>query len=120
MTYGAIVQGAQGVWYFSYSRPDGRALADTPEEWLAVTETTRELAALRPILEDGTPLPPPFTINPAGSLAARAWRCRGRDYVVVLNRRKETMELLPKTLLDSQWRPLFENLLRRGSRFSLR
>ena len=32
----------------------------------------------------------------------------GRDYVVVLNRRKETLELIPKTLLDSHWRPLFE------------
>jgi len=107
MTYHSIIAGAKGVWYFSYAKPGGATLAQSPEEWLAVTAMAKELAALRPIFEGGTPAYLPFPPNPDGPLA-KAWRYHGRDYVIIANPKPKAMQLVPEALLAMHWRPLFE------------
>ncbi|MCX5796867.1 MAG: hypothetical protein NTY77_15335 [Elusimicrobia bacterium] len=107
MTYHSILSWAKGIWYFTYTKPDQTTLPDTPEEWIAVTGVVHELAALRPIFEDGKPAYLPFPPEPDGALA-RAWRYHWRDYVIIANPWPKTMVRVPPELLKMDWRPLFE------------
>lgn len=106
MSYHSILEGASGLWYFTYTTPSRKTLSEFPELWFALTRVTREISALRPILVRGREIAPPFSKAPPGVLA-RAWRYRMRNYVVVLNRGSEPAQL-PDALLDADWRPLFE------------
>ncbi len=108
MTYLSILHGAKGIFFFRFNqKKDGRTLLDRPEHWDAVRRVTRELKSLQKIFEKGRPIHLPFPPDPEG-VEARAWRYRGRDYVIVLNRRKGFNLKFPKELLDPGWRPLFE------------
>lgn len=113
MSYASVLHGAGGLFYFRLRRPSGRTLFEYPEMWRAVSRVTREFKSLQPILEGGRRVPLPFPPNPDG-VEAGTWRYRGRDYVVVLNRRRDAYQKLPDELLKSAWRPLFE--LRRDPR----
>ena len=107
MSYHAILEGARGIWYYAYSKPNGMTLVDVPEEWFAVTSVVGELAAMRPIFERGEPAVLPFEPK-SGGVLAKAWRYRGRDYVVIASPRRVVMSPVPQELLGPQWRPLFE------------
>lgn len=107
MSYDAVMNGAQGVWYFAYFTTTGSNLSQTPELLSTVSSTARELRALAPIFARGKPIHLPFTPDPDG-VAARAWTYRGHDYVVLANRRKGMMLKVPKAMLASGWQPLFE------------
>jgi hypothetical protein len=107
MTYHSILMGAQGIWYFAFTKPDGTTLDKHPEHWHWLTSVTRELASLRPIFERGKPAHLPFPPNPDGPLA-KAWRYHGRDYVILANPRKDASLRVPDELLQMRWRPLFE------------
>jgi hypothetical protein len=106
MSYHAILEGAKGLWFYTYRRPNGAVLSDAPALWFALTWVVRELAVMRPILEKGTPKPPPFA-NLAAGLKAKAWRYRLRDYIVIANTTSRYIEC-PQALFDRHWIPLFE------------
>ena len=107
MSYLSILHGAKGLFYFRLQRSGGGTLLDEPELWQAVSRVTRELKSLQPILEGGAAVPLPFPPNP-DSVEARAWRYRGRTYVIVLNRKDDISQRIPEELLNPRWRPLFE------------
>lgn len=106
MSYDAVLNGAQGVWYFAYSTATGTNLSRTPELLERVAGPARELRAMAPIFAGGRPIPLPFQVGATGA-AARAWRYRGRDYVVLAARETGGDQLVPDALLDGSWRPLF-------------
>lgn len=106
MAYHAAAAGAEGIWFFAFTAPDGKTLPESPEYWQAVRRVSRELAYLRPVFGRGAPRSAAsLPIGPA--LIAKAWRRGGRDYLVILNPSAEPQEF-PKPLLDIYWRPLFE------------
>lgn len=107
MSYLAIAHGARGLFYFTFEKSGGLTLFDYPEQWQAVVRVVREIKALQPVLEKGKPIDLSFEFEEPG-LEAKVWRYRGRDYVIVLNRKKDRDALFPKELLDFHWRPLFE------------
>ncbi len=117
MSYDAVVNGAQGIWYFTYSTATGTNLAQTPELMFAVDWTARELRAMAPIFARGRPIPPPFAPVP-GENQARAWTYHGRDYVVLVNPNAGKDCSVDPELLKATWRPLFE--VRRDPRELLR
>ncbi|MBI3289037.1 MAG: hypothetical protein HYZ74_05930 [Elusimicrobia bacterium] len=102
MSYDAILAGAAGLWYFSNA-----GLDDRPELWFALSEVSRGMGKMGPILSRGRPIPLPFDA-PAGGLRARAWSYHGRDYVVMANRTKDRLWRAPAAILERSWRPLFE------------
>ncbi|MBI3565191.1 MAG: hypothetical protein HY079_08345 [Elusimicrobia bacterium] len=105
MSYDAVLNGAQGVWYFVYTVAPGRNLSQTPELLFAASEPARELRAMAPIFARGKPIPLPW--EPGDTPAtARAWRYHGRDYVVIESRGGFVQ--IPQGLVDGSWRPLFE------------
>lgn len=107
MSYMAVVRGARGLFFFTMRKQE-KNLLDFPELWQAVSRVTREFKSLQPILENGRLAPLPFPADPDGP-QARAWRYRGRDYLVILNRKKNVLQKIPDELLREDWRPLFEN-----------
>ena len=107
MSYDAVINGAQGVWYFTYSTATGCNLSQTPDRLDDVAVTARELRALAPVFASGRPIALPFADVPGGP-AARAWTYHGRDYVVLAARGAGVDVLFPPELLNPDWRPLFE------------
>lgn len=107
MSYDAVLGGAQGIWYFTYTYAPGKNLSHSPELLFAVTWVARELRAMAPIFARGRPIRPPFE-TPGDSWAARAWTYRGRDYLVLANRTRDRYWKVPDAALEPTWRPLFE------------
>lgn len=105
MSYLSVLHGARGLFYFTLGK-QGKTLYDFPELWQAVARVSREMRAMRPIFESGAPQRLPFEPDP--NLEARAWRYRGRDYVVIANRRAKFQQKVPDELLKREWRPLGE------------
>lgn len=107
MSYDSVLSGAQGIWYFTYTLPDGRTLAQEPDQLSAVTSTAEELRELAPVFARGKAIALPFE-EPAKGLRARAWSYRGHDYLVLVNRTKDRQWKVPEAALGPGWRPLFE------------
>ncbi|MBI3289040.1 MAG: hypothetical protein HYZ74_05945 [Elusimicrobia bacterium] len=125
MSYVSVLHGARGLFYFALTKKK-KTLFDYPELWQAVSGVTREMRRMQPIFERGRGIPLPFAI-PTGGLEAGAWRHRGRDYVVLVNRRARRDWRVPAEILDGRWRARFASaddpkaLLRRfGSAYYLR
>lgn len=103
LTARAAVRGRAGV-FFTLPKPiEGREAADYPEEWQALARVARETAALRPILESGVEAPAPFS---AAGVEARAWRFRGRLYVLLVNDSGADAAVREEDFRP--WRALFE------------
>jgi hypothetical protein len=117
MSYDAVVNGAQGIWYFTYSTAPASNLSQTPELMFAVDWTAREMRAMAPIFARGRPIPLPFKPTP-GEIQARAWTYHGRDYVVLVNPNTGEDASVDPEMLKPTWRPLFE--VRRDPRELLR
>lgn len=107
MSYDAVLNGAQGIWYFVYTIAPGRNLSHTPELLFAVDWVAREMKELAPIFARGHPIPLPFE-PPTKGWMARAWTYHGRDYLVLANRTKDRQWRVPEEALKPYWRPLFE------------
>lgn len=108
MSYDAVLQGANGLWYYTFTRPDGLNLTQVPELWFALTWVVRELAQMRPIFENGVLADVPFTLD-SENTQVKLWRWHGRRYAVILNRSGNVPAPVPAELLDGNWRPLFED-----------
>lgn len=100
----AVVGGATGVFFTLPETDDGREASSYPEEWQALARAAREAAAMRPVLESGLEAAVPFEV-PDG-VKSRAWRFRGRLYVLLVNDAK--IEALIETEPLRPWRALFE------------
>ena len=104
MTYLSIARGAEGIFYFMYTGPDGIPLPARPERWGIYQRIAAELNALMPVLKKGKPgvLPPGLDVN----LASRAIKQGGRNYLILLNPTAAPLPLDAAAL--SPYRPLFE------------
>lgn len=107
MSYDAVLNGAQGIWYYTFSTSTARTLAHAPENLLAVTTVAGEMAAMSPVFSRGRAIPLPFE-PPAIGWVARAWTYRGREYLVLANRTRDRQWKVPEAALEPGWRPLFE------------
>lgn len=105
MSWTAVIHGAEGLFYFRLHRPNGATLWEFPELWQAVERVSLEMKAMKPVIVGGKPLPPPVG---GEAIESRAWRWRGRTYVVLANRRRIESAPVPAEYLRPHWRPLFE------------
>lgn len=107
MSYLSVLHGARGLFYFCLQKK-GTTLFDYPELWQVVARIAREMKEMQSVFERGGPIPLPFEPNPDG-VEARAWHYRGRDYVVIVNRRRGVKLKLPGVMLEARWRLIFED-----------
>ncbi len=105
MSYLALIEGARGLWFFSYRRPSGLTLADSPELWWPVTSVAREVSLLAPALAEGRRLgtPPALGAGLKGLMLSHA----GRTYYLLANASAARVPL-PAYYRDARFRPLFE------------
>lgn len=104
LTASAAARGRTGIFFVLPKTPQGREMSGYPEEWQALERVAAETAAMRPILERGAEAVLPFAA-PVG-VEARAWRFRGRLYVLLVNP-SELPVPMPSAPLEP-WRALFE------------
>ncbi|MDE2236553.1 MAG: hypothetical protein KGK30_01570 [Elusimicrobia bacterium] len=106
MAYDAIAEGASGIWFYSYRRPDGSLRSENPEHWGRVTAVVAELAFVRKLVARARPLPSPVPEAPAfAGLVGRAWERHGEDYALIVNA-SGAPAALPAKLCGLDWRLL--------------
>ena len=104
MSYDGILNGAEGLFYFTFDYK-GQPLAQArPEWWTRVRNVTRELARLRPVLEKGTLIPTPVEVT--APLAAQTRLYKNRRYTILLNRSDKPVAV-PEDFLGKTYKPLF-------------
>ncbi len=89
MVYLALIAGADGLVYYSWSmpsmgdRPSWRLSRDAPELWASIAQTNEQLAWLAPALMDAEPRA--VAAPEASPLIMAAWDHEGVSYVVAVN-----------------------------------
>ncbi len=106
LSYDAVFNGAQGLWYFALEPGEGFDLLRAPGLLLRVVRTAYEMSALAPVFARGAPEPPPYPPSPDAP-EVRAWRYHGRDYAVLEVRHLGKYKRVPEAMLSPRWRPLF-------------
>jgi hypothetical protein len=103
MTYLALVRGADGLFYFTFSQ-EGKTLDAWPDRWFILKSITSEINALRPMLEKGkwTGL----LKGPDPRLEAWTISRNGKRCAILINTSNSEIHLNAGALKD--WRPLFE------------
>lgn len=105
MSYLSVLHGARGLFYFTFAKK-GKTLFDYPELWRAVAGVAREIKEMQPIFEHGERIQLPFPI-PTGGLEAAAWRHRGCEYLVLVNRTRDRQWKVPAEALEPRWQTIF-------------
>jgi len=100
----AAVEGKTGVCFLAPRFPEGRAFVDYPEEWQALVRVAREMGEMRPVLENGVDEPSPAAAAEGGE--SRAWRLRGREYVLLVNAARVPVRVDAQA--SARFRALFE------------
>ena len=104
MSYDGIINGAQGLFYFVFSTQKKPLPLARPEWWQRVTNVTREIARLRPVLEKGRPM---RTSEPlAYPLAAKTWVYKKHRYTLLVNR-SDGPVAAPEAFLSKKYKALF-------------
>lgn len=104
MSYDAIMNGATGLFYFTFTT-QGRPLPQArPQWWARVSAVSRELAAFRPVLEEGKTVKNP--VPESEGLRMKTWKYQGDKYTLLLNP-SDTPRPLPKKLLKDKYQLLF-------------
>ena len=104
MGYDGIVNGATGLFYFIFTTNGQPLPTAQPEWWSRVTQATRELARLRPVLEQGE-----LTANPvavAQPLAMQTRLYKKHLYSILINRSAEPQPV-PSELMHKKYKLLF-------------
>ncbi len=105
MSYDGILNGATGLFYFTFNHLGKPLPQSAPEYWERVTRTTRKLAKFKKILEKGLVVENPITVD--NPLALKTWRYKRNLYVILLNR-SDTPQPVPADLLDKGYKPLYQ------------
>ena len=104
MSYDGIVNGATGLFYFVFTT-EGKPLPQSkPEYWARMEAVSKELAQLRPVLEEGI-----LTENPVAVSAPMAAQTRlyGKYLYTILINRSDSAVDTPKAFLKWKYKLLF-------------
>jgi len=100
MSYDGIMNGAKGLFYFTFGTKDGTLAAAHPDWWARVTSVSQELNTLLPVLENGKLVDTPFKVN--APLTAQTRLYKKYKYIILLNRSDKPVDV-PKTLLKRKY-----------------
>ncbi|MBR2081509.1 MAG: hypothetical protein IJ876_00605 [Elusimicrobiaceae bacterium] len=103
MSYDGILNGATGLFYYTFGTKDGTLASAHPDWWTRVVSVSQELNKLLPVLENGKIVENPFTV--AGPLTAQTRLYKKYKYIILLNRSDKPVNV-PKTLLKRNYQLL--------------
>ena len=104
MSYDGIINGAEGLFYFVFTTEGVPLPKAQPEHWARVAAVAQELAALRPILEQGTEAKPTFPVE--SPLAVQTRFYQKHHYIFLLNRSDQPVPA-PKALRKKKYKILY-------------
>ena len=104
MSYHGILNGATGLFYFTFNHQGKPLSQSAPEYWERVTAVTKELAQFKEVIEEGTPADNPITAE--APLMMQTWQYKGHLYSVLLNT-ADTAQPLPTELKDKSFKALY-------------
>ena len=103
MSYDGIMNGANGLFYFTFGTKDGTLAVAHPDWWARVVSVSQELNKLLPVLENGKLADTPFKVN--APLTAQTRLYKKYKYIILLNRSDKPADV-PKTLLKQKYQLL--------------
>ena len=101
MSYDGIVNGASGLFYFTFNTKGKPLPTAQPEWWARVAKTTRELNKFLPVLEKGTLTENPVEVS--APLVMQTRQYKRHVYSILINRSDETVRV-PEELLCKQYK----------------
>ncbi len=104
MSYDGILQGASGLFYFIFTSNGVPLPKANPAGWKSVQTVSKEIARLRPVLEQGTLVENPISLSTP--LAAQTRQYGKYWYIFLLNRSEQAVPL-PPALLSREYKKLF-------------
>lgn len=104
MSYDGILNGATGLFYFTFHHQKQPLPQIAPEYWARVKTVVRELAKFKKIIENGTVVENPVLVH--SPLKMQTWQYKGHLYFVVLNASAEGQPL-PAALQDKAFKTLY-------------
>lgn len=104
MSYDGILQGASGLFYFIFTSNGVPLPKAQPQWWKRVARVSKELSALRPILENGTLQENPFSVD--APLALQSRRYKKFSYLFLINRSADAVAV-PERLLDKSYKLIY-------------
>lgn len=81
MTLLALAQGARGLLFYTYTKPDKRTLRGFPDQWAVLTSVVREVRRLKPFLDSGPGVP----LVPGPRRRGRRWSLGRRTLTIVVD-----------------------------------
>ena len=104
MSYDGIINGANGLFYFTFNH-QGKPLPESaPEYWQRLANVVQELNEFKTIMEQGTPVENPVRVREP--LAMKSWQYEGHIYSVLLNR-DDRARKVPSRLRTDTYTPLY-------------
>ncbi len=104
MSYDGIINGATGLFYFTFNHQGDILPKTAPLYWKRVKKAVREIHKFKKIIENSRQVSNPCEVS--AGLAMKTWQDNGHLYSVLLNR-TPMEQPLPTTLRNKKFKPLF-------------
>lgn len=104
MVYDAVLNGADGIFYFTFNYEKQPLPHIKPELWARVHNVNKELAKLLPVLEKGKIIPCP--VDTAYPLVVQTRIYKNHRYTILANRSDKPVST-PPSFLTKTYKPLF-------------
>ena len=104
MSYDGILNGATGLFYYTFNHLKEPMPKSAPQYWERVKTVVKELAKFKKIIEKGTLVSNPADINLP--LKMQTWQYKGNTYSVLLNASNGAVPV-PDALLKKDYKPLY-------------
>ena len=94
MSWQALANGANGLFYFAFNTGGKKLNQYSPEVWQALKKTLKEIKKFAYFIEKGQEVKTPFAL-PSG-LENRTWLYKNHYYTLIVNTSKNTVILSPQ------------------------
>lgn len=104
MSYHGILNGATGLFYYTFNHQGNILPISAPDYWKRVTAVTRELVKFKEIIEEGSVIE--YLTTPDSLLAVKTWKYKGHLYSLLLNPTNMVVPL-PAPFISSSFKALY-------------
>ncbi len=104
MSYDGILNGATGLFYYTFNHAGKPMPQSAPAYWARVKTVVTQLAKFKKIIEKGTVVANPITVS--RPLKMQTWQYKGHLYSVLLNTSAQPQPVPPQ-LLHKTYRPVY-------------
>ena len=104
MAYDGILNGATGLFFFTFNHLKKPMPQSAPQYWVRVQSVVKELSKFKKIIENGTVVENPVSVN--HPLKMQTWHYKANRYSVLLNA-SSFPQFVPVELLAEKYKPIY-------------